>query len=282
MASLKELQIRIKTVKSTKKITAAMKMVAASKLRRVQNQLVQVRQSARITEKMLNHLMAQPWEDPIIYSQPGRGTMHVVVLIGSDRGLCGAYNTNILKEGRQCLNQLKANSEPYHVVAFGKKIHEGLKDFLTPHLTHPLEPFDHDPKILARQIIDAFDQGHIRTVRVISPRFRNVLMQQVKTTFLLPFEAESFYEQDCPPYILTEPTNTKFLQKLFERNLEATLHRLIFESFVCEQAARMTAMDTATQNASDMIDKLHLVYNRTRQAKITSELIEIISGAQAV
>jgi F-type H+-transporting ATPase subunit gamma len=276
MANLKELRNRIKTVKSTQKMTAAMKMVAASKFRRFQNQLTQVRQSARVTEKMVNHLMSQPTDDPVIYAHPGKGSAHVLIVVGGDKGLCGAYNTNILKEARECLTTLMATKEPYILVPIGKKVQDGLK-----HFTNNNQPLETTPESLARWIMDEFHQGTIQTVRIISPRFRNVLMQQIKTTFLLPYVPETYYVTDCPTYILTEPNSQKFLPLLFQKNLESSLNRLFFESITCEHAARMTAMDGATQNASDMIGKLQLLYNQSRQAQITSELIEIISGAQA-
>lgn len=276
MASLKELRNRIKTVKSTQKMTAAMKMVAAAKFRRFQTQLIQVRQSARVTEKMVNHLMNQPADDPVPYAHPGKGSIHVVIVAGGDKGLCGAYNTNILKEAQDCLNALVAAKEPYILVPIGKKMQDGLKRFTTHN-----QPSETAPETLARWIMDAFHARTIQTVRVISPRFRNVLMQQVKTTFLLPHKPEPFYITDCPTYIITEPDTEKFLPLLFQKNLEASLNRLIFESITCEHAARMTAMDGATQNASDMIGKLQLLYNQSRQTQITNELIEIISGAQA-
>jgi F-type H+-transporting ATPase subunit gamma len=284
MGNLKELRSRIKTVKSTQKITAAMKMVAASKFRRFQHQLVHVRHGARVYEKMLNHLMAQPFDTPLPYTTAGTGPLHVLVVVGGDRGLCGAYNTNIVREARLCAQNLTEQGLTFRLLTVGKKMYEGLKTTTSPEnllLIEEETPFDY-AKTLADMLISWHKQGHISTIRVVSPRFRNVLMQQVKITQLLPFEAEPYYTQDCPPHIITEPVGVDFVRNIFEKNLEASLYRLIFEALTCEYAARMTAMDSATQNANDMIGKLQLVYNQTRQAQITSELIEIISGAQAM
>ena len=285
MADLKDIRKRISSVQNTRQITRAMKMVAAAKLRRCQEQLYHVRTYAEKHDLIIQHLLNQEsdYHEFFPYTQEGKGD-HLIIVMAADRGLCGGYNASIIRETKSHLHNLNNKNESYKLVLIGKKAIEGLKYFLTEDNTLTFSDNYLDfgySQILAASIIERFHQKTIKTVKIISGTYRNILTQTIKATTFLPFEQNLSSLKNAPTYILTEPTPQKLLPIIFEHNLATQIYKLICENATCEQAARMTAMDNATRNANDMIADLQLVYNQTRQAHITSELMEIISGAQA-
>ena len=297
MANLKDLRIRIASVKSTQKITSAMKMVAASKLRRAQVAAEQARPYANRMERMLGALTASlPTLDgaPKLLAGSGADTIHLLVVMTADRGLCGGFNSSIVRESRRRIAQLQGEGKTVKLLCVGRKGREGLKRDYGDLIVDSLEniakagvefaPMNN----LATRLREMFDGGEFDVCSLIFNRFKSVISQELTVQQLIPFPPPEVVEGEEKPaddgpkalYIM-EPSEEGILDELLPRNLAVQVFRGMLESFASEQGARMSSMDNATRNAGDMIDKLTLKYNRTRQAVITSELIEIISGAEA-
>ena len=297
MANLKDLRIRIASVKSTQKITSAMKMVAASKLRRAQVAAEQARPYANRMERMLGALTASlPTLDgaPKLLAGTGADAVHLLVVMTADRGLCGGFNSSIVRESRRRIAQLQGEGKTVKLLCVGRKGREGLKRDYGDLIVDSLEniakagvefaPMNN----LATRLREMFDGGEFDVCSLIFNRFKSVISQELTVQQLIPFPPPEVVEGEEKPaddgpkalYIM-EPSEEGILDELLPRNLAVQVFRGMLESFASEQGARMSSMDNATRNAGDMIDKLTLKYNRTRQAVITSELIEIISGAEA-
>ncbi len=294
MASLKELRNRIASVKSTRRITSAMKMVAAAKLRRAQEQAEAARPYAERMERMLGSLAASvaanPESAPPMLGGTGRDDGHLIVMISSDRGLCGGFNSYLVRHANKMITELESAGKSVKLLVVGRKgvsamrresssrLEETYED-----LAKPTPAFD-QAEIVANKIGEMFEAGDFDVCTVLYNKFVSALEQVVTPLQLIPFateETESEGAGDGAAYEF-EPDEEEILSALLPRNLAVQVYRSMLESFASEQGARMTAMDNATRNAGDMIESLSLVYNRTRQAAITSELIEIISGAEAL
>jgi len=293
MASLKDLRNRITSVKSTRRITSAMKMVAAAKLRRAQEQAEAARPYAERMERMLASLAAtvaaNPESAPPMLGGTGRDDTHLIVMISSDRGLCGGFNSNLIRHTNRMIGQLERDGKTVKLLVVGRKgvsamrresrhrLVEGYED-----LAKPMPAFD-QAETVAEKVTEMFQAGEFDVCTVVYNRFVSALEQLVTPLQLIPFASnvETGGAGDGSAYEF-EPDEEEILTALLPRNLAVQLYRSMLESFASEQGARMTAMDNATRNAGDMIESLSLVYNRTRQAAITSELIEIISGAEAL
>ena len=284
MGSLKELRLRVKSIKSTQKITAAMKMVAAAKLRKSQENTASIKPYAQKMRQMLSHLVSQNFEmEPRSLLETGSEGAKLIIVLSSERGLCGSYNSLILKETQHCIKAcLKAN-QSFYLLVLGRK---GLEVLRKEYPAHILEVKKTDEmsqysfaENLVNKIINWLEVGKIGKVTVVGSIFKSVLVQQTQSRTLVPFQSE---QQTPIPYMIVEPEAQILFPELLKSNLVMELYCSMIESMTCEQAARMTAMDNATRNAREMIQKLQLVYNQTRQAHITNELIEIISGAQAL
>jgi F-type H+-transporting ATPase subunit gamma len=297
MANLKDLRIRIASVKSTQKITSAMKMVAASKLRRAQVSAEQARPYANRMERMLGALTASlPTLDgaPKLLAGSGADNIHLLVVMTADRGLCGGFNSSIVRESRRRIVQLQGEGKIVKLLCVGRKGRDGLKrehgDLIVDSLENVAKAgVEFAPmNALANRLREMFDGGEFDVCSLIFNRFKSVISQELTVQQLIPFPAPELAEGEDKPaddgpkalYIM-EPSEEGILDELLPRNLAVQVFRGMLESFASEQGARMSSMDNATRNAGDMIDKLTLKYNRTRQAVITSELIEIISGAEA-
>lgn len=294
MASLKELRNRIASVKSTRRITSAMKMVAAAKLRRAQDQAEAARPYAERMERMLGSLVASvaanPESAPPMLAGTGRDDSHLIVMISSDRGLCGGFNSYLIRHANKMITELEAAGKSVKLVVVGRKGVSAMRREsrsrlaeIYEDLAKPMPAFD-QAETVAGKITEMFEAGEFDVCTVLYNKFVSALEQVVTPLQLIPFAAAETQNEgagDGAAYEF-EPDEEEILSALLPRNLAVQIFRSMLESFASEQGARMTAMDNATRNAGDMIDSLSLVYNRTRQAAITSELIEIISGAEAL
>ena len=290
MASLKDLKIRIGSVKSTQKITKAMKMVAAAKLRRAREAAENARPYALAMEQMVTSLatsVADADNAPKLLAGTGDDKTHLIVVATADRGLCGGFNSSIVKSVRAKVHELKAANKTVKLLCVGKKGREQLQtEFGNLFIDCPVELTKgglnyQKAEDVVRQIIELFEAGEFDVCEVVFNLFKSPLVQEVTHQQLIPLalpeeapESESVYEY--------EPDEESVLADVLPRNLGVQIFKALLENAASEQGARMTAMDNATRNAGEMIDKLTLQYNRTRQAAITTELTEIISGAEAI
>ena len=288
MPSSRDLRRRISSVRGTQQITKAMKMVATAKLRRAQAAITQARPYADTMARVLGSLAARTEHShPLLESRPGKRAWLVVV--SSDKGLCGSFNANLLREASKVL-QRTGLSESVELVAIGRRAADFFKRRGWP-LVHAERDTmsrlsaDVGPR-LGAMFTEAFTSGRVDQVWLLYNRFASLIRQDITLERLLPVsppKADAEAPAAGPPVdYLYEPDAATLLASLLPRHVEAQVQRCLFDSAAAEQAARMTSMDAATKNAGDMIDSLTLLYNRTRQAGITKELLEIVAGAQAL
>jgi F-type H+-transporting ATPase subunit gamma len=296
MASLKDLRNRIRSVRSTQKITSAMKMVAASRLRRAQEQAEAARPYAQRMERVLaslaQRMAALPGAPPLL-GGTSRDDTHLLLVATSDRGLAGGFNSSILREARRRIRELDAAGKTVKVLTIGRKgrdslrrdygrlIHDSLTDIGRRRLAFE------EARDISIRILALFESGGFDVCTIIYNRFRSAMTQIVTGQQLIPFAVSA----GAPGAEATtmggaiyefEPSEEEILSELLPNNLAVQIFTALLENAASEQGARMTAMDNATRNAGEMIDRLTMNYNRTRQAVITKELIEIISGAEAL
>ena len=290
MPSLKDLKNRIGSVKSTQKITSAMKMVAAAKLRKAQEQALASRPYTSLMDNIVSKIASKASGSSIdlLVGKPENKT-YLLVVFSADRGLCGGFNGSITRTVRSEVKKLKDDGIEVKLLMVGKKSADALnrdfgKLFVEKIDGKSAKPNYLDAEVLAKKIIDLFKDGQFGVCKVIYNKFVSAITQEVTFKSLIPVEVkESEIEKDNSSSIYDfEPSEEEILNDLLPRNLATQLFSSQIESTASELAARMTAMDNATRNAGDMIDNLTLQYNRTRQAVITKELIEIISGAEAL
>jgi len=292
MPSLKDLKIRINSVKSTQKITSAMKMVAAAKLRRAQEQAEAARPYAERMERVLAALagaMAGQEGAPALLAGRGAERTHLVVVMTSDRGLCGGFNSTIVRGARRQIRDLQGQGREVKILCVGRKGRDQLRRDFGPLIIATIEDVGR-PKLafaaankIAERLAAMYEAGEFDVCTLIYNRFKSVITQIVTFQQLIPFAvAASPGESADRPFYEYEPDESEILAALLPRNLSMQVYRALLENAASEQGARMTAMDNATRNAGDMINRLTINFNRTRQAYITKELIEIISGAEAV
>ncbi len=297
MPSLKDLRTRITNVKSTQRITSAMKMVAAAKLRRAQDQATAARPYAERMERMLGSLAAATGgsSNVPLLAGTGKDDTHLLVFVSTDRGLCGGFNINLMRNVRLQVQKLVNDGKTVKLFCVGRKgislVKREFPSMLVvemPEVCKPSPSYEGATEI-AQRIAEMYEEGEFDVCTVVYNKFVSALTQEVTPQQVIPFappEPEEGAEEeatpdDGAPYEY-EPSQEDILSDLLPRNLSVQVFRALLESFASEQGARMTAMDNATRNAGDMINKLTLNYNRTRQAFITKELIEIISGAEAL
>ena len=292
MPNLKELRNRIRSVQSTQKITQAMKMVAASKLRRAQERAEATRPYAERMERLLASLAAGAAGEyaPRLLQDSGKEDVHLVVVATADRGLCGPFNTTIVRAARAHIRELAAAGRVVKILCVGRKGRDMLRRDHGDKIVDTVEfagvrqlTFDIAAPIAAR-IIEMFEAEEFDVCTIFYNRFVSVISQQLTRRQLVPvaLPEPSGEAEGTGTYYEYEPDEAEILAALLPRNLSVQVYRALLENAASEQGARMTAMDNATRNAGDMIDRLTLYYNRTRQANITRELIEIISGAEAL
>jgi F-type H+-transporting ATPase subunit gamma len=293
MPSLKSLRVRINSVKSTQKITSAMKMVAAAKLRRAQEQAEAARPFAERMSRMLSSLagsLAGSAGAPALLAGTGKDQVHLVVVTTSDRGLCGAFNSSIVRGARQLIRQLIADGKTVKIMCVGRKGRDQLRRDYGRLIVDTMEEVGKrrlsfaDAQRVTARIVSMYEAGEFDVCTIIYNRFKSAISQIVTRQQLIPFpvEAGSAAGADGGTVYEYEPDEEEILSALLPRNLSVQVFRALLENAASEQGARMSAMDSATRNAGDMIKRLTLNYNRTRQAMITKELIEIISGAEAI
>ncbi|MEJ0062615.1 MAG: F0F1 ATP synthase subunit gamma [Alphaproteobacteria bacterium] len=294
MPSLKDLKNRITSVKSTRKITSAMKMVAASKLRRAQEQAEAARPYASAMARMLKSLAANLQLDDgnlTLLSGTGKDETYLLLIVTSDRGLCGGFNGSVVREARKQIKALQDAGKTVKLFCVGRKGRDLLRRDYAHLMVDALEEIGRkkldfsDAEMIAGKILALFQAGEFDVCRMVFNRFKSVIAQIVTVDQLIPVtagSAEPANENAANPLTLFEPGEAAILQRLLPQNIGVQIYGALLESMAGEQGARMTAMDNATRNAGDMINRLTLQYNRSRQAFITKELIEIISGAEAV
>jgi F-type H+-transporting ATPase subunit gamma len=293
MPSLKDLRNRISSVKSTRKITRAMQLVAASKLKRAQDAAEAARPYAEKMQGVLANLAAgvagQPGA-PRLLAGTGRDDTHLLVVMTADRGLCGGFNTNIVKLARQHIERLTREGKKVRILCVGRKGRDQLKRLYASLIIGTIE-FTGVRRIgfaeaqpIARQVLDMFEAGEIDVATLFYARFRSVISQVPTALRLIPAEMpEGSKPADLKGASYDyEPDETQILNDILPRNVSVQVFRALLENQASEQGARMAAMDSATRNAGEVIGELTLKYNRSRQAQITKELIEIISGAEAL
>jgi|TARA_B100001094_G_scaffold263777_1_gene265532 F-type H+-transporting ATPase subunit gamma len=292
MPSLKDLKIRINTVKSTQKITSAMKMVASAKLKKAQDKAESGRPYALKMSSIVSTLASKvnKGSGPKLLFGNNLDKSILLVAISADRGLCGGFNNNISKEVRRRVKELENDGKIVKLILVGRKVGTVLKREMGDRIIGSFTGIQGDNLSFTKvspvslQILSLFEESSVDKVEMLYNRFQSVISQVVTKKQLIPAEVseEKIEEEDQQTTYEYEPEEEIILNDLLPRNLSTQIFSALLESSAGELAARMTAMDNATRNAGELIDRLTLEYNRTRQAFITKELIEIISGAEAV
>ncbi|MDC0738853.1 F0F1 ATP synthase subunit gamma [Cognatishimia sp. SS12] len=291
MPSLKDLKNRIQSVKNTRKITKAMQMVAAAKLRRAQEAAESARPYTDRFNAVLGGLAAGAAGSdsaPKLLSGTGSEQTHLLVVMTAERGLCGGFNANIAKLARQKAAELKADGKTVKILTVGKKGRDAIKrdlgdDFIGHvDLTEVKRVGYDNAQDIARDILARFDNGEFDVATIFYAKFVNVVTQVPTAQQIIPASFEETEEAGASTLYDYEPSEEAILADLLPRGVATQIFAALLENGASEQGARMSAMDNATRNAGEMIDKLTIEYNRSRQAVITSELIEIISGAEAL
>lgn len=294
MASLKELRNRIASVKATQKITKAMQMVAAAKLRRAQEAAEAARPySQRMDGVLANIAASMEGQDgaPALMVGTGKDDVHLLIVATAERGLCGGFNSSIARKARDHARELKARGKTIKIICIGKKGHDVLRSEFAPviidlidireikNMTFP------DADVIGKKVLALFDEGAFDVATLFYSEFQSVISQIPQAQQIIPPQIESDKDEadnGGNSFYDYEPDEAEILEDLLPRNVSVQIFRALLENGASEQGARMSAMDNATRNAGDMIDKLTISYNRQRQAQITKELIEIISGAEAL
>jgi F-type H+-transporting ATPase subunit gamma len=294
MASLKDLKVRIGSVKNTQKITKAMKMVAASKLRRAREAAEASRPYAQRMERMvqsLAHSVRGSDDAPLLMVGTGKDQKHLLIVASAYRGLCGGFNASIVKATKQRIKSLQAQGKEVHLFCVGRKAYEVLRGEYQPLIVGKITEIAKKTvgyevaERVGTQVVSMMETENYDVCSIIYNRFVSAISQEVTRQQLIPLslpDAAEAQESDSAAQYEYEPDEETILRDLLPRNLSMQIFKALLENAASEQGARMTAMDNATRNAGDMIKKLTLQYNRSRQAAITKELIEIISGAEAV
>ena len=288
MANLKEIRTRIVSVNSTRQITSAMKMVSAAKLKRAQDAITRMRPYAEKLKDILENASASVGVDGSVYSQQREEKVVWVVAVTSNRGLCGGFNNNVIKEARKVIAQHSGST--VKVVALGKKSADffrktpqwessSIND--APNAIFDQLNFENASKV-AELLMSAFSEGKVDKVVVIYNRFKNAAMQIVTAEQLLPVLPPKGKVGTSNVDFIFEPNKEQIVNELIPRSLKVQLYKALLDSFAAEHGARMTAMHKATDNAGELVKDLKLTYNKARQAAITGEILEIVAGAEAL
>lgn len=295
MPSLKTFRLRIRSVQSTQKITKAMKMVAAAKLRRAQEQATAARPYAEAMDRILASLghSFKGGTGPRLLAGTGSDKVHLLIVATGDRGLCGAFNSTIVREARRQIRALEAEGKTVKIFTVGRKGREQLRrDYsrlLVENITdlgRPRLAFGDAQKVMKR-VMEMYEAGEFDVASIVFNRFKSAMTQVTTVQQLIPPPAPETAEADAPATVggaiyEFEPDESEILADLLPRNLTVQIFRALLENAASFYGSQMTAMDSASRNAGEVIKKLTLQMNRSRQATITKELIEIISGAEAV
>lgn len=291
MASLDDLRKRIASVKSTQKITKAMKMVAAAKLRKAQESAEKGRP---YSEKMHNIILnltdsiSDPSNAPKLLVGTGKDETHLCVVMTSDRGLCGGFNSNICRKAKSYFSTILSEGKKLKIITIGSKGHDQLKREFGKYIVKKLS-FKDKKKIsfneaneVGKIIIELFEKDEFDKCVLFYNNFKNVVTQIPQAQQIIPAEKKEKEKNQNENFYEFEPDEDEILEDLLPKNISTQVFRAFLENSASEQGSRMTAMDNATRNAGDLVNKLTIVYNRSRQAAITKELIEIISGAESL
>ncbi len=291
MASLDDLKKRIASVKSTQKITKAMKMVAAAKLRRAQENAEKGRP---YSEKMNNIILnlssgiSDKENAPKLLSGTGQDKIHLCVVLTSDRGLCGGFNTNIIKKAKTYFNKISNEGKTLKIITVGTKGYDQLKRVYQNNIIENISFKDSktinylDAEKVGKMVIDNFEKKEFDVCTIFYNQFKNVITQIPQEQQIIPLKSPNTKGNSIEDNYEFEPDEDEILSNLLPKNISTQIFKAMLENSASEQGSRMSAMDNATRNAGEMVDKLTIEYNRSRQAAITKELIEIISGAESL
>nr|WP_309501344.1 F0F1 ATP synthase subunit gamma [uncultured Roseovarius sp.] len=291
MPSLKDLKNRIESVKSTRKITKAMQMVASAKLRRAQEAAEMARPYAERFNAVMGRLSAAVGDSesaPKLLSGTGKQETYLLIVMTAERGLCGGFNGNIAKLARQEASELLAQGKTVKILTVGKKGRDALRRDYGQYFVEHVDQSDMkyvgyaDAQNVAAKVLDRFDAGEFDVAKLYFSRFENVVSQHPTAKQIIPADFDAPEEDGGSTFYDYEPDEQAILADLLPRGVATAIFSAMLENGASEQGARMSAMDNATRNAGEMIEKLTIEYNRSRQAVITNELIEIISGAEAL
>ncbi len=293
MPSLKDMRTRINSVRATRKITSAMKLVAGSKLRRAQEHAEAARPFAQKMAAMLANLAAavkDQGEGHPLLAGTGKDEVHLIVVATADRGLCGAFNSSIVRATRRRIQELKEQGKSVKLICVGRKGRDMLRREFGDLIVEFMDGIAGKRRIgfadaerLAQKVLALYEAGQFDVATIVFNRFKSAMAQIVTFKQLVPVEpGEAATGEGVQAIYEFEPDEERILAELLPRNLAVQIYGALLENAASEQGARMVAMDNATRNAGEMIDRLTLRYNRQRQANITKELIEIVSGAEAV
>ena len=291
MASLDDLKKRIASVKSTQKITKAMKMVAAAKLRKAQESAEKGRP---YSEKMNNVILnlssgiSDKENAPKLLSGTGNDKVHLCVVMTSDRGLCGGFNSNIIKKAKSYFSKILNEGKELKIITVGSKGNDQLKRMYGDKIIENISfkesknanYFDADK--VGKIVIDKFENSEFDICTIFYNQFKNVITQIPQAQQIVPLNSEDSEDNTSEESYEFEPDEDEILSNLLPKNISTQIFKAMLENSASEQGSRMSAMDNATRNAGEMVDKLTIQYNRSRQAAITKELIEIISGAESL
>ena len=291
MANLKEIRNRIVSVSSTKQITAAMKMVSAAKLKKAQDAITEMRPYSNKLQEILQNVSASLDSSEGIYAEQREQKNVLIVGITSNRGLCGGFNNNIIKAVKVIAEKEKKNGANVTVLSIGKKINDAFKNselaiqgtLLPRHLDTIWDEltYDNSSKV-AEKLMSQFTEHHQDRIVLVYNQFKNAAVQDVQEEQFLPIIATASEDNTSSTDYLYEPNKKEILDDLIPKSLKTQFFKALLDSQASEHGARMTAMHKATDNASDLIDELKLVYNKARQAAITNEILEIVGGAEAL
>ena len=282
MANLKDIRDRIKSVKSIQKVTKAMKMVAAAKMRKAQERMEQARPYSNSLSEIIEHLLPDIDRESLTLLQVREIKRKAYVVVSADRGLAGAFNTNLLKIAQKEIDEF--GRENVDIFCIGKKArdHFTYRDYnvLESHIDFWNEMEFENAMMIGRSVIDHFTSGSVDEIHVVYNYFTNIAQQEVKSETLLPlsYDEGKYTASDR----LYEPSKKELVEVLIPRHLNIQMWKYLLESYASEQAARMLSMENATSNAQDMIKDLTLQFNKARQAAITTEMLEIVGGAEAL
>ena len=291
MASLDDLKKRITSVKSTQKITKAMKMVAAAKLKRAQDSAEKGRPYSQKMNNIILNLssgISDKSNAPKLLSGSGNEKTHLCVVMTSDRGLCGGFNANIIKKAKSYFFKLKEEGKELKIITVGSKGNDQLKRQYGNKIIENISFKNSknanyfDAEKVGRIIIEKFEKEEFDICTIFYNQFKNVITQIPQAQKIIPLNTESTDDNKLEDSYEFEPDEDEILNNLLPKNISTQIFKAMLENSASEQGARMSAMDNATRNAGEMVDKLTIQYNRSRQAAITKELIEIISGAESL
>jgi F-type H+-transporting ATPase subunit gamma len=292
MANFKEIRIRISSVKSTKQITSAMKMVAAAKLRKAQDKIVQLRPYANKLHEILVELTKSlvNSEEENVYSRKGEPEKVLLIVVTSNKGLCGAFSSNVIREAKRIIEEKYFTQQAagnLWVMPIGKKGNDAMKRLNVKILEDNSKLFNDltfvNTSLIAGSIMEKYVKGDFDRVEFVYNQFKNAAVQNLTNEVFLPVETSSgdAEQAEAQDYIY-EPGKESIVEDLIPQSLKIQFYKTVLDSFVAEHGARMTAMHKATDNATELIRELTLQYNKARQASITSQILEVVSGAEAL